>query len=102
MYFLYVVFQTEISPLQIAVDSMKNSTRSLTQSVEDCEEFGEKYANALAAKLQGIIKPAVQGGIANYEKVINFMLQLFDFRHIYFLSTVFEKKHCSVIFFRKL
>ncbi|KRZ45524.1 Dedicator of cytokinesis protein 1 [Trichinella pseudospiralis] len=59
----------ELSPLEVAVDSMKATISDLEKLIEEVERYSERALKPLAAKLQGMLQPAVMGGIKNYEKV---------------------------------
>ncbi|KRZ77503.1 Dedicator of cytokinesis protein 1 [Trichinella papuae] len=61
--------QVELSPLEVAVDSMKATISDLEKLIEEVERYSERALKPLAAKLQGMLQPAVMGGIKNYEKV---------------------------------
>ncbi|OUC45203.1 SH3 domain protein [Trichinella nativa] len=61
--------QIELSPLEVAVDSMKATISDLEKLIEEVERYSERALKPLAAKLQGMLQPAVMGGIKNYEKV---------------------------------
>lgn len=61
----------EMSPLQVAIDSMTVMNRSLKALIiqHRSDTSNTLQLNQLTMKLNGIIDPAVMGGISNYEKV---------------------------------
>ncbi|KRX54855.1 Dedicator of cytokinesis protein 1 [Trichinella sp. T9] len=53
--------QIELSPLEVAVDSMKATISDLEKLIEEVERYSERALKPLAAKLQGMLQPAVMG-----------------------------------------
>ncbi|XP_003378178.1 conserved hypothetical protein [Trichinella spiralis] len=53
--------QVELSPLEVAVDSMKATISDLEKLIEEVERYSERALKPLAAKLQGMLQPAVMG-----------------------------------------
>ncbi|KRZ77500.1 Dedicator of cytokinesis protein 1 [Trichinella papuae] len=51
--------QVELSPLEVAVDSMKATISDLEKLIEEVERYSERALKPLAAKLQGMLQPAV-------------------------------------------
>lgn len=64
--------QFELNPLQVAIDSITEAKEQLKDVIEDSKTTSnakDKSVKPLQLKLQGILSPAVMGGIANYERV---------------------------------
>ncbi|KHJ41069.1 hypothetical protein D918_08845 [Trichuris suis] len=59
----------DLSPVEVAVEAMTTAVKDLERLINDAELHRERSLKPLAAKLQGMLQPAVMGGIQNYEKV---------------------------------
>lgn len=64
--------QEEISPLEIAVETMQLTNEKISSMVQRHLSDPNLPINPLSMLLNGIVDPAVMGGFANYEKVIKF------------------------------
>lgn len=62
--------QEEISPLEIAVETMQLTNEKISSMVQRHLSDPNLPINPLSMLLNGIVDPAVMGGFANYEKVI--------------------------------
>lgn len=62
--------QEEISPLEIAVETMQLTNEKISSMVQRHLNDPNLPINPLSMLLNGIVDPAVMGGFANYEKVI--------------------------------
>lgn len=77
--------QEEISPLEIAVETMQLTNEKISSMVQRHLSDPNLPINPLSMLLNGIVDPAVMGGFANYEKVIKiktglciFCLELYE------------------------
>lgn len=71
--------QEEISPLEIAVETMQLTNEKISSMVQRHLSDSNLPINPLSMLLNGIVDPAVMGGFANYEKVIKIKTGLFLF-----------------------
>lgn len=62
--------QEEISPLEIAVETMQLTNEKISSMVQRHLSDANLPINPLSMLLNGIVDPAVMGGFTNYEKVI--------------------------------
>ncbi|KAG8228173.1 hypothetical protein J437_LFUL014408 [Ladona fulva] len=58
----------EISPLQNAIETMETTAKELRDMITSLRNDPSLPLNHLSMKLNGIVDPAVMGGVANYEK----------------------------------
>ncbi|CAL4230656.1 unnamed protein product, partial [Meganyctiphanes norvegica] len=58
----------ELSPLENAIESMQNANNDLTEIVKKHYKNQTLPLHPLTSKLNGMVDPAVMGGVANYEK----------------------------------
>ncbi len=59
--------------MEVGIESLKEANDSLIEVIDELKSTNHlqrfKPVKQLSGKLQGILNPAVQGGISNYEKV---------------------------------
>ncbi|XP_028968827.1 dedicator of cytokinesis protein 1 [Galendromus occidentalis] len=58
----------EVSPIQHAIETMEKTNYKLIESIQQQKCDSSTPLSPFTMKLSGIIEPAVNGGIANYEK----------------------------------
>lgn len=58
----------EISPLHNAIETMENANKELRDLIIMYDKDKSIQLNPLSLKLNGIVDPAVMGGVMNYEK----------------------------------
>lgn len=63
--------QVEISPLENAIETMQLTNEKLSSMVQRHIADSNLPINPLSMLVNGIVDPAVMGGFANYEKVVN-------------------------------
>lgn len=68
---IYCAAQEEISPLENAMETMQLANEKISSMVQKHLNDPNLPINPLSMLLNGIVDPAVMGGFANYEKVIN-------------------------------
>lgn len=68
--FTYSAAQEEISPLEIAMETMQLTNEKISSMVQRHLNDPNLPINPLSMLLNGIVDPAVMGGFANYEKVV--------------------------------
>jgi hypothetical protein len=61
-----------ISPIQYALETMISVNKELRSVIGRQKADVKLNINPLSMKLQGIVEAAVQGGTANYEKVLHY------------------------------
>lgn len=85
---IFKFLQRNVSPLEVAVESMQDVIKKLTGDLEGVEHLGGREVKPLSARLQGkvflyfhimwycqrfnflgMLHPAIMGGIAKYEEV---------------------------------
>ena len=70
--FLYTltdaIFQTELSPINTAIEAMEKKNRELRILIDSYKAQRETNANPLTMALNGTIDAVVQGGIKKYEE----------------------------------
>lgn len=68
--FILWAVQEEISPLEIAVETMQLTNEKISSMVQRHLNDPNLPINPLSMLLNGIVDPAVMGGFTNYEKVV--------------------------------
>lgn len=58
--------------METAIEQMEANNNKLSDDIDNAEADPSVWMKQLHMKLSGILDPAVQGGIANYEKVIQY------------------------------
>lgn len=82
--------QEEISPLEIAVETMQLTNEKISSMVQRHLSDPNLPINPLSMLLNGIVDPAVMGGFANYEKVIKIKTGL-----CIFCSELYKRSLCD-------
>ena len=67
--------QVAVSPIENAIETMEEKNKNLVSLIEQHRQDWNLRSDTLGMQLNGVVDPAVSGGIANYKVVFFYLFQ---------------------------